>query len=162
MKYCTECGAELFDEAIMCPKCKKMINESSKKLSSNNHKTTEITLPQTISQILYVPEEMKSNYSFFETIVWSFKSLGQLTSNGFTKSSKVTLTDDEIVTPNRNIQYIKIKSCFARETKYSIYGSFVSAIIVMDNETISLVASKIDNSEILKIVDIINSKIRGE
>ena len=28
MKYCTHCGAELFDEAVMCPKCLSAVGEN--------------------------------------------------------------------------------------------------------------------------------------
>lgn len=42
MKYCTKCGAEILDEAVICPHCGCMTNESLQVVSKSNGMETAV------------------------------------------------------------------------------------------------------------------------
>lgn len=43
MKYCTKCGSEMVDEAVMCTKCGCMAGKATEKKTANGEKTLEVT-----------------------------------------------------------------------------------------------------------------------
>lgn len=53
MKYCTKCGKELFDEAVICPNCGCMVQENKKNKVEKKDNNEIVHIFSFISNILF-------------------------------------------------------------------------------------------------------------
>lgn len=180
MKYCQNCGAELFDQALMCPKCKTVFSIDSNLVNSATYVdnfqkiNSDKVLPYTVRNLSCFKGELEERYSLLGFIKFSFSAAKLM------KGTDVILEEKEIKFLNRILNYADIRDCYIKRTDIpSIFTGFgnplISIVIKTTNETISLTTFNQSNSEFVskgiadptensleKAVYIINSKIQGD
>lgn len=73
MKYCTHCGAELLDEAVICPKCGCWVNSASKPSGQSKAKTNACAIVGFILSMVSI---------LFVTSFWNLMALAGLIVSG--------------------------------------------------------------------------------
>lgn len=68
MKFCTHCGTQLFDEAIVCPNCGCAVDPNFAQTASAK---TESSTLKTIAKIFMLLGCILSVFSFFIPLCWT-------------------------------------------------------------------------------------------
>lgn len=126
MKYCQSCGAELFDQALMCPKCKTVFSTDSNFVNSPTYTDnfekvkSDNVLPYAVRNFSCFEGELEESYSLFTFLKFYFSCAKSM------KETDIILEEKEIKFLNKTLNYTAIRECYIKKLIFLLYMVLVS------------------------------------